>query len=200
MSHHGELRRCTVYGGHGERALENVEVPETPDGRLGSHPMSADAVAVRHIMSNELICARDDLAISAVIDLMIRHRVGCLPVVDNRRRAIGLITKFDLVEQLDAGMRVTRLGASMPNALVAQTAGDVMMPLAMSVPENVSVARAAALMNVEGTHHVLVTSANGCLVGVVSSLDIVRWFVEHDSAVAADADALRRSTWASVDD
>jgi CBS domain-containing protein len=142
------------------------EVQDAQPVRQGS---SAGDVKLRQIMSDEVICARGTLRMSAVIRLMMQHHIGCLPVVDSRRHPIGVITKFDLVEQFENSSEVH-----------ARTAEDLMLPLALTLSEASTVAHAAAMMVLEDTHHVLVVSATGALTGVVSTYDIVKWLVENE--------------------
>jgi CBS domain-containing membrane protein len=111
---------------------------------------------------------------------MIEHHVGCIPVVDDRRRPIGMVTKFDIVEQLHTFIGSTSNGSPMPADLAARTADEVMMPLAMTLQESATVAQAAAMMASEDVHHIPVTNERGYLVGVVSTQDITRWIVEND--------------------
>jgi CBS domain-containing protein len=88
-----------------------------------------------------------------------------------------MITKFDIVEQLDAFLQSANDGSPMPIDLVARTADEVMMPLALTLAADSSIAEAAAMMTSEDLHHVMVVSETGALVGVVSSKDIVTWLV-----------------------
>jgi CBS-domain-containing membrane protein len=159
--------RCVVYRGSGESIGENYRPldPPAPDSICG-------------VMSRELICARSDLPIASVLGVMLRHHIGCLPIVDERRRPVGVITKLDLVEQIEAAMRCSGRGEAMPSDLVARTADDVMMPLALTLDTTATVAHAAAMMTSEDTHHVLVVDQSRTLVGIVSAKDIVRW-VNH---------------------
>jgi len=172
-------RCCTVYRGHGHADRLAVELdPAERDAPY--HAPVADRASIRTIMPPDLLCVRPDLAISAAVNLMIEQRVGCLPVVDERRHPIGIITKFDLVEQLDAAMRLASGGCPLPSDLTARTAEDVMMPIALTLDEHATIAHAAAMMVSEGTHHILVISREGALVGIVSAKDIVRWVTEHE--------------------
>jgi len=59
------------------------------------------------------------------------------------------------------------------------------MPMAFTLADHASVAHAAAMMNVEGVHHVPIVADDGRLVGVVSSFDIVRWLVTNDGLYGA---------------
>ncbi|CAN5922408.1 hypothetical protein BH11MYX3_BH11MYX3_03620 [soil metagenome] len=131
-------------------------------------------------MSRNLICARPDLDIAAVVHLMLKHHIGCLPVIDDRQHPIGIITKSDLVEQLDAGMNSVGNGYPLPEDLQARCADEVMMPLAFTLSEHSTVAHACSMMILEDTHHVLVVAPGGGLVGVVSTRDIVGWLLRSD--------------------
>ncbi|HVK86199.1 MAG TPA: CBS domain-containing protein [Kofleriaceae bacterium] len=132
-------------------------------------------------MCRNLVCARPDLDIEAVIALMVDNHLGCIPVIDDQRRPIGVITKFDVVEQVHAFMRSEANGSPLPIDLAARTAEEVMMPLALTLHEAASVADAAMMMTEEDLHHVLVVSTTGILLGVVSSKDIVTWVAHrHD--------------------
>ncbi len=168
---------------------------EPKPGERSSGPGSDRTV--RTIMANNLVCIRSDLEITSVLELMIERHVGCLPVVDERRRPIGMITKYDLVEQLEVAMRLARCDCPLPTDLGVQTADDVMMPLALTLDENAGIANAASMMISEDIHHVLVVDHDRRLVGVVSAKDIVRWVVEHD--VASDRRGDRPSAWRSLE-
>jgi CBS domain-containing protein len=50
-----------------------------------------------------------------------------------------------------------------------------MTPVTFVLPENASIAQAAALMAYEGVHRIPVVSCSGDIVGLVSSLDVLRW-------------------------
>lgn len=137
-------------------------------------PTIADLVPLTAIMSRDITCARRDLDADRVAELMVLNHVGCVPVVEEPGRPIGMITKLDLVERLvardDAGA----------DGLAMQTAGTLMMPMSIALKEHATVAHAAALMATEGIHHLCVLDAEGRLIGVVSTMDIVRWLARND--------------------
>lgn len=165
--HRSKVRRCTVHHGAGEALSETCELPAPPD---------SERAGLQSIMSNNLVCACRDLDIHAATKLMIENHIGCLPVVDHLRRPIGVITKFDLVEQLEASLRPD---TETPVDLRLRSVDDLMLPLALTLPENATVAQAATLMALEDTHHVLVVGDDARLVGVVSTRDIVTWVVDR---------------------
>ncbi|HVK87459.1 MAG TPA: CBS domain-containing protein [Kofleriaceae bacterium] len=148
---------------HTERPLACAELDDLP--RV---PTIADLISVTDIMTRAIVCARRELPTDAVLELMLQHRLGCLPVIEDPGRPIGMITRVDLVEQL--------LG---PGAR-PMTANELMLPLAITLGERATVAHAAALMAAEGVHHVPIVDGFGRMIGIVSSLDIVRWLAAND--------------------
>jgi CBS domain-containing protein len=167
-----------VYRAHGSHSVR-VPVCEDDDAALLRLPTIADLLPARRIMSRDVICARDDLEVGALMDLMVRRHIGCVPIVDDRGRPIGMITKFDLVEQLLAARGQHGVPA-------VTTAGQVMMPLALTLDEHATIAHAAAMMSIEDVHHVAIVAGSGALIGIVSTMDIVRWLAANDGVLAGD--------------
>lgn len=178
IPHHGELRHSVVYDRHGEPIVERVQVPNPPDTPVTGSPSNALEPRVQHVMSNDLICASEDLEIAALVKLVVQNHIGCVPVVDRTGRAIGVVTKSDLVEHLDVLLsHEARTERTRPTITRAK---DIMMPLPFTLLESAGLAQAAAMMVLEDVHHVLVVNSVGILVGLVSSKDLVQWMVETD--------------------
>lgn len=152
---------------HGPRGVVELAVEATTGERPPSpSDAGADQVSVSEIMSRRLICAFPDLSLTKLIHLMIRERLGCVPVVDDTGHPVGMVTKFDIVEHFEAPK---------PDALVEH----VMMPLAITLDDNATVAHAAALMASEDMHHVMIVSDRR-LIGVVSTMDVTRWLARSE--------------------
>ena len=67
-------------------ASKNGDVVDVPDDTVDS------------IMSpNPVTCSRSHTT-AQVADMMIQHKVSCLPVLSNRNKLIGIITSTDLLE------------------------------------------------------------------------------------------------------
>jgi CBS domain-containing protein len=167
---------CRVYHGRGDVYTLKPYPEDRPRAYVRPAPTIADRVAISEIMTREVVCARHDLRIDALVPVMVRNHIGCIPVVDERGRPVGMITKLDLVEQLD------RIDGG--DRLIPETAGDVMMPLAMTLDERATVAHAAAMMALEDVHHIPVVTGGGAVCGIVSTLDVVRWLARNDGFVA----------------
>lgn len=147
-------------------------------------PTIAGLVPVTEIMTRDVVCVRSNLPINEVIDTIVNHHIGCLPVVDEYGWPIGMITKLDLVTPL-ANRVETSNGAPKWCDLAPQTAEEAMLPLALTLGHHATVAQAAALMAGEGLHHLPVVSQSGRLIGVLSTLDIVRWLARNDGMLGA---------------
>jgi CBS domain-containing protein len=132
----------------------------------------ADRVLVAEIMTRDVTCGRPDLCLEALARLMTDDRIGCIPIVDERGRPQGMVTRFDIVEEIGK--------ANGGRLALWRTAKDVMMPLVIAVHDRATVAHAATVMAREDLHHVMIVDSDGVLVGVVSSRDVVCWLVEND--------------------
>jgi CBS domain-containing protein len=173
-----EPQTCLVFRGDGHEPIP-FSSPSVPKLRTSDRP-SATAVPLHQIMSRRLICARPDLDVRVIVRLMMKHHVGCIPVVDDRNHPVGMITKLDLLQQVDAELDSVANGSPLPADLRPRCADEIMMPLALSLSEYATVAHASAMMICEDTHHVIVVGADAQIVGVVSSRDIVAWLLETD--------------------
>jgi CBS domain-containing protein len=178
-----------IIGRNGAQLERSLPCPDSTPG-VGRTRTIADQVQVALIMSHEITCARRDLEATRVLEILARSRVGCVPVVDDRGRPAGMITKLDLVEQLFAVERGKPEDEHATPCFV-DTASDLMMPLAITLAEHATVAHAVAVMAREAIHHVPIVDLEGCLIGVVSSMDIVRWLASNDGVAAELDDADR---------
>jgi len=157
-----EVGRCRVFAQSGE--LQATRSWPVVSHVVPRSPTLADRISIGEIMTRDVVCARPDLDVAQLTRLMVDHHIGCVPIVDERGRPRGIVTKLDLVERSWPGV----------------TAADVMMPLAITLNLNATIAHAAAVMAMEDFHHVMVVGADGSLRGIVSSMDVCRWLAKND--------------------
>lgn len=175
---------CRIYNNNGE--IERVQtLPLQAATEAARVPTTAGLVPITEIMTTDVICVRRDLDTERVIGLVLRNYIGCVPVVDAQGLPIGMITKRDIVEQLACVLQASSDADEdpLPRRLAARTAEDLMLPFAFTLDEHATVGRAAALMATEALHHVPVIAASGMVIGMVSSLDVVRWLARNDGLV-----------------
>lgn len=144
------------------------------------------------IMTRTVICVRTDTGLDEVLDLLVRHSIGGMPVVDAQGHALGIISRADLLRaQHERGdteeMRAVTArphdsdppGVERGSHLLEPssiTAGDVMSQVVLALHESSNIGQAASLMAFEGVHRLPVVADGGEVVGILSALDVLRWF------------------------
>ncbi len=151
----------------GARGVVHRTIELALDTSRSRRARCADATPVVEIMSHHVVCAEPTLDLRALVEVIVQERLGCVPIVEQGLHPVGMITKLDIVEQLVA-----------PVMRVSPTVGDVMMPLAITLGVDATVAQAAALMAAEEMHHVMIVEGRD-LIGIVSTMDVTRWLSEH---------------------
>lgn len=152
-----------------------------PLGREDAPPASSPISA---IMASPVATVPADASIENVRWMLVERSMGAVPVVDALGRPIGIVAKTDLLRDHDEPSTTVRAsgvlggmsGAAMGELqLSGLTARDVMTPVVRAVLAHASIAAAAAVLASERIHHLLVVDDAGAMVGIVSTLDIVRW-------------------------
>jgi CBS domain-containing protein len=155
-----ECRRLTVESARSLTAARRafVERRNSVDG-----VSVADRTPVTAIMATDVLCVRPELTLAELRDLLARRGVSGVPVVNERGEPVGIISNTDLAR-----------------APVEGTVATVMSHLAFTLPDSATVSQAAALMTLEHIHRLPITSDDGRVIGLVSSLDVMRWLAETD--------------------
>jgi CBS domain-containing protein len=146
-------------------------------------------------MATPVQCVSPELSVEQLTILLLEGNFSGAPVVDARGKLVGMVSKTDLLRQsseadgnIDAEPLVLRskqgveyeLGPGFhADRIATATVEDIMAPLAFSIPETAPIAQAAALMAFEGIHRLPVVGTSGEVVGLVSSLDVLRFVAEQ---------------------
>jgi len=118
-------------------------------------------VKIRDIMTSDVACCSPDTPLREVAQLMVRHDCGELPVCDDARRPVGVVTDRDIV---------CRIVAKGGDAL-ARTAGDCMSDPVVTVTPEMEVAECARLMEQYRVRRVPVVGKDGACCGMVAQAD-----------------------------
>ena len=59
------------------------------------------ATAVSEIMTSDVIAVDAEINLQRVLELIIKHRVKSLPVIDRRRNLVGLISRGDVMRAME---------------------------------------------------------------------------------------------------
>lgn len=164
----------------------------TPHAAVAPGLADAGHTPVASLMTRHVITVETSTSVERLTELFLENSISGAPVIDETGRPIGIVTKTDLIREhhehegdihedeplrirLRRGM-VMELGKGFHEEVITRaTVGDIMTPIAFTVPEASSLGEAAALMSREGVHRVVVTAADGKVSGILSALDVLRW-------------------------
>ncbi len=112
-------------------------------------------------------------SVATARNLMIRHRVGRLVVVDDEMNAVGILSKSDFSIKLYRTMPKWK-NRPLNNVPVSV----IMSPEPVTVSPDIDIPRVASLM-LENDIGSLPVVDNGNVVGIITKTDIVRFYVEN---------------------
>ena len=119
---------------------------------------------VKDLMTTEVKSCRECCTLNSAAQMMWEHDIGCVPIVDQENRVIGMLTDRDLC-----------MGAYIQG--VPLTAASVMSAMSREVfschPQD-DLASVERLMREKQIHRVPVADAEGRLTGTISLNDIAR--------------------------
>jgi CBS-domain-containing membrane protein len=159
---------------------------------------SASQQPIASIMTTQVLCVRADVSIDVVVELLLHRRISAVPVVNAAGEPIGVISKSDLVRDYyeNDGVEVDVDPLTLPPTITYElqrgfrvkpirTVTEAINGSCLTVRGDESVARAALLMAQAGIHRVIVVCDKGKVIGILSSLDVLRWLAEAEGAKTA---------------
>ncbi|WP_437819794.1 CBS domain-containing protein [Sorangium sp. So ce1078] len=165
---------------------------ESADPLAGVSEHVNPAAPLAGIMTRDVICVRPEVPVDEIAALLVRHEISGMPVVDADGKPVGMVSRADVIRaahergDTEESERVTLHPADVVPLDIEQgfyvyepvkvTARDVMTPVVVQLHESATIRQAAALMAYEGVHRLPVVSDDGRVVGILSSLDVLRWF------------------------
>ena len=145
---------------------------------------------VKEILTRDTVTLDAEDTVHEALTLMGENRVSALPVVDRKNRCIGILSTADLVDMtrdtdeelrqldmMDSGttkILVDKLAHSLGNEKVQAYMTDAVTTVSLETP----IARAAREMLRNHVHHLPVVDRNDCLMGIVSTMDILAEFAD----------------------
>lgn len=166
LAHHRNYVLCRSLTPETARAVGPAR-PIVLRRRSAAQASLAERTPVSSIMVADVWCAREDLDVDQLRALFVERHVSGAPVVDAAGRCIGVVSTADL----------TRAPAA------ATCVRDLMARVTFVLPDNASIAQAAALMAVEHIHRVPIVTDDGRVAGIVSSIDVLGWLARQDGYV-----------------
>lgn len=126
-------------------------------------------------MNPNVLAVRADMSVRELAEFLALHQISGAPVLDARGRAVGVVSVTDVSED-DGDGRCVR---------------DIMTPTVYTVPHDTPVSEAARTLIAGRIHRLFVTRAQR-VVGIVTSLDLLKLLAGSARPAARGAPAVRR--------
>ncbi len=127
---------------------------------------------IRDVMCKEVIAIHCERSITELETLLLNEHISGVPVISASGELMGVVSKTDLLRRyqqlLMLGSKTSR------NDLAATRVYEIMSPTVLSVSPEDELGTVARKMVESRYHRVIVTDSDDKIVGIVSSLDILR--------------------------
>lgn len=144
---------------------------------------------ISDIMTKEVISIRENDTVEMCADLLIRHSLSGLPVVDEIGKVKGIVTEGDLIRrasQVKGPAALEVLGGifylESPKEFSRQikktmgsTAKDIMTEDVFTIDSDKKVEEAASILVEKRVKRLPVTDREGNLIGIISRRDILKY-------------------------
>lgn len=149
-----------------------------------------------HLMSKVVVAARPDMTLEELAGLLAENRIHGAPVVDAHGRPVGLVSATDLLRRMRAeaegagqepgewyrrnaeGGEILPPDASWLGEIPDARVDDIMSRTVLTVDADAPITEIARQMTETGVHRLLVTRGER-VVGIVSTMDLVRGISDH---------------------
>lgn len=142
----------------------------------------------KDIMTTDVIVAKKDDKIASVADLLIKEKIGGLPVVDESFKVVGIISETDIIKKekhIDPPQYLNLLQGliflddlkkleSDVKKIAAYKVEDLMSTDIVKVNENDSFDEIANIMIKKSINRVPVVDENNTLKGIICRYDIIK--------------------------
>lgn len=153
------------------------------------------------VMVRDVITIGPDADIAEAAKLLVEHDISALPVLDDDKRLVGIISEADLLRREEIGTEVRRpwwLEAVTPATTLAaefaaahgKKVAEVMSTHVISCGEDTSLAEIAATLERNRIKRVPITR-DGSLVGIVSRSNLIQALATSAAHPGEDIDADR---------
>jgi len=153
--------------------------------------MNSTPHIVSDVMTRTVVALGRGAGFKDIVTTMQQWKVSALPVLDDERRVIGVVSEADLLPKEafhdgdpDRYSELRRLSDLVKAEAV--TAADLMTAPALTVHADATLARAARTMAQTRTKRLPVVDDQGVLKGIVSRSDLLKVFLRDDEDIAGE--------------
>lgn len=87
-----------VVGMLSDRDLRALQIPDVTQGEVVGRVQRALDATVSSLMSSDVLAVGPEADVQDVVDLMLDHKVGAVPVVDGDGGLVGIISYMDVLK------------------------------------------------------------------------------------------------------
>jgi len=164
--------------------------PAPPADAPSTPPVTIRTSSVADVMTPGVVAAHEGATFKQIVQSLARNRISSVPVIDDDRKVVGMVTESDLLAHMAKGHpspvpSKRRLGAGRDRRRKeeAEIAADLMTSPAVTIPAEASVADAAKLAAKSKVHRLPVVDSAGVLVGIVSRGDLLKCLLRADDDI-----------------
>jgi CBS domain-containing membrane protein len=146
------------------------------EAQLLAYARSFSDMTCARIMSPDVLTVTVESTAAAAWRLLERHRIKALPVIDDERRVVGIVTRTDFVGRTSFGLRRVRnarFGWWRRDEAAGRRVAELMTSAVCTVNVSVAVAQLIPLFAHYGHHHIPVVDDNQRLVGMITQSDLI---------------------------
>ncbi|MET7402424.1 CBS domain-containing protein [Dactylosporangium sp. NPDC005572] len=151
------------------------------------------ALLVRDVMTRNVVTVAPGAGYRQLVDLLVEHGVSALPVVGDDRQVLGVVSEADLLHKVEfngadvhARLFERRRDRVAKGKAGGETAGQLMTTPAVTVPADVTLTRAAQVMEQHRVKRLPVVDDDGNLVGIVARRDLLRRYLRNDDEISRE--------------
>ena len=162
-------------------------------------PTRLTSATAKDIMKSEILSVRDDLAVPELVAFLDENQITGAPVVDGSGEFVGVVSVTDIAgagveasgwQRDDAVVSADRRGLHVEAA--SRQVRDIMTPAVYTVSEDTPASQMARAM-IGGRVHRLMVSRKGKIVGIVTSLDLLKLLCEPARAETGGGEPSRKA-------
>jgi CBS-domain-containing membrane protein len=141
------------------------------------------SVKAKDVMTKNVISVEENTSLEEVAKILNRYVISGVPVIDDDKRVVGVISEKDFLFHMGAKEKRTFMGVvahclkskgCVAISMRKQKTKDIMTSPAVTVDENVSVSEIANIFIEKNINRTPVVGSRQKLVGIVTRTDIVR--------------------------
>jgi CBS domain-containing protein len=143
----------------------------------------------RDAMTSPAITINQEATLREAGDVLARHRISALPVVDDDRQLVGILSQMDLIRFNTA--ESPRAAEAQPQSSEPEPmrVADIMTVEVVTVSPETDLHTVAKRLSESRIRQVPVLS-DAEVVGVVSRRDLIKWMARSDAALTLDISAV----------